>query len=90
MYGFILKTILPDGRSFISRHKCNDYDDRYYGSGKVVQDFFKSKGLNSQNCPPEKAQRIGVKRVILARAATKEQLDELEKEYKDKPDPFFL
>lgn len=91
MYGFIFKTILPDGRSFISRHKHNDYDDRCFGAGKEVMNYFKKYGLNPQNCPPEKAQRIGVTRIILDRADSREQLLELERKYtKDIADNFFL
>ncbi|GHU55239.1 hypothetical protein FACS189442_2550 [Spirochaetia bacterium] len=90
MYGFIFKTTLPNGKSCISRHKCGDYDDHYFGSAKLLQDYFKSKGLNSQSCPPEEARKIGVKRETLVTAETKAELDRLEKKYsEDKPDPFF-
>jgi hypothetical protein len=92
MYGFIFKTKLPDGRYFISRHKHNDYDDRCYGSGKEVIDYFEKHNLNSQNCLPEEALKIGVTRKILKWANSKDELLELEREYtKDlNRSPFFL
>ena len=46
-YGFIYKTILPDGRYYIGQHKIinkNTLDPKYFGSGVILKDYIKSKG----------------------------------------------
>lgn len=46
-YGFIYKTILPDGRFYIGQHKIinhNTLDPLYFGSGVIIKDYVKSKG----------------------------------------------
>lgn len=46
-YGFIYKTILPDGRFYIGQHKIishNTLDPLYFGSGIIIKDYLKSKG----------------------------------------------
>lgn len=46
-YGFIYKTILPDGRFYIGQHKIishNTLDPLYFGSGVIIKDYLKSKG----------------------------------------------
>lgn len=46
-YGFIYKTILPDGRFYIGQHKIismNTLDPSYFGSGVIIKDYIKSKG----------------------------------------------
>jgi len=46
-YGFIYKTILPDGRYYIGQHKIISHrtlDPLYFGSGVVLVDYIKSKG----------------------------------------------
>lgn len=46
-YGFIYKTILPDGRYYIGQHKIislRTLDPYYFGSGVIIKDYIKSKG----------------------------------------------
>jgi len=46
-YGFIYKTILPDGRYYIGQHKIinqKTLDSNYWGSGVIIKDYIKSKG----------------------------------------------
>jgi hypothetical protein len=46
-YGFIYKTVLPDGRYYIRQHKIISHktlDPTYFGSGIVIRDYLKSKG----------------------------------------------
>ena len=46
-YGFIYKTILPDGRFYIGQHKIisqSTFDQTYFGSGVIIKDYIKSKG----------------------------------------------
>ncbi len=46
-YGFIYKTILPDGRFYIGQHKIVNHktlDPNYFGSGVIIKDYIKSKG----------------------------------------------
>ncbi len=46
-YGFIYKTILPDGRYYIGQHKIisiQTLDKTYFGSGVIIKDYIKSKG----------------------------------------------
>lgn len=49
IYGFIYKTILPDGRYYIGQHKIISHatlDPTYFGSGVIIKDYIKSKGRN--------------------------------------------
>jgi hypothetical protein len=46
-YGFIYKTVLPDGRYYIGQHKIINkitLDPTYFGSGVILKDYIKSKG----------------------------------------------
>jgi hypothetical protein len=46
-YGFIYKTILPDGRYYIGQHKIisrSTLDPTYFGSGVILKDYIKSRG----------------------------------------------
>lgn len=46
-YGFIYKTILPDGRYYLGQHKIisqKTLDPHYWGSGVIIRDYLKSKG----------------------------------------------
>jgi len=46
-YGFIYKTILPDGRYYIGQHKIvskSTLDPNYFGSGVILKDYIKSRG----------------------------------------------
>jgi hypothetical protein len=45
-YGFLYKTILPDGRFYIGQHKIvsqKTLDPYYFGSGVIIRDYIKSK-----------------------------------------------
>lgn len=45
-YGFLYKTILPDGRFYIGQHKIisqKTLDPYYFGSGVIIKDYIKSK-----------------------------------------------
>ena len=47
IYGFIYKTILPDGRYYIGQHKIINHitlDPAYFGSGVIIRDYIKAKG----------------------------------------------
>lgn len=46
-YGFIYKTILPDGRYYLGQHKIISHrtlDPTYFGSGVIIKDYIKSCG----------------------------------------------
>jgi hypothetical protein len=46
-YGFIYKTIFPDGRFYLGQHKIISHstlDSSYFGSGRIIKDYIKSKG----------------------------------------------
>jgi hypothetical protein len=48
IYGFIYKTILLDRRYYIGQHKIvnhNTLDPNYFGSGVIIKDYIKSKGV---------------------------------------------
>ena len=51
-YGFIYKTTLPDGRYYIGQHKIISQvtlDPTYFGSGVIIKDYIKSKGIIDLN-----------------------------------------
>lgn len=88
MYGYIYKTIFPAGSFgnpeesfYIGQKKSEKLVETYYGSGVIIFDYFKSKGLNSRNCNPKKAAEIGIRREILAEANSFEELNQLEYEF---------
>ena len=64
MYGYIYKIIFPNGSFknsngepfYIGQHKSDNFDDNYYGSGRKVTDWFKKRGLKSDNCKKEDAE----------------------------------
>lgn len=69
-YGFIYKTILPDGRFYIGQHKIISQitlDPTYFGSGVIIKDYIKSKGTE------------GLNRNILEFGKTFEEMNLLEK-----------
>jgi hypothetical protein len=71
-YGFIYKTILPDGRFYIGQHKIisqTTLDPTYFGSGVIIKDYIKSKGTE------------GLNRNILEFGKTFEEMNLLEKKY---------
>lgn len=68
-YGFIYKTILPDGRFYIGQHKIisiKTLDPLYFGSGVIIKDYLKSKGKD------------GLKRDILAFGYSWDEMNKLE------------
>lgn len=71
-YGFIYKTILPDGRFYIGQHKIisnKTLDPKYFGSGVIIKDYIKSKGIE------------GLTRVILEFGKTFDEMNMLEKKF---------
>lgn len=71
-YGFIYKTILPDGRFYIGQHKIisqKTLDPTYFGSGVIIKDYIKSKGS------------IGVIRKILDYGYTFNEMNLLEQKH---------
>lgn len=71
-YGFIYKTILPDGRFYIGQHKIisqKTLDPTYFGSGVIIKDYIKSKGKNK------------LTRIILEYGKTFEEMNFLEKKF---------
>jgi hypothetical protein len=72
LYGFVYKTILPDGRYYIGQHKViskRTLDPSYLGSGVIIKDYIKSKG------------REGIKREILAFGINMDYLNILENSF---------
>lgn len=71
-YGFIYKTILPDGRFYIGQHKIissKTLDPKYLGSGVILKDYIKSKG--KQN----------IQREIIIFGYSREEMNWLESQY---------
>lgn len=68
-YGYIYKTILPDGRYYIGQRKGSPENDSYLGSGVVITQYIKKYG--KQN----------IKKEILVFGSSKEELSILEKEF---------
>lgn len=71
-YGFIYKTMLPDGRYYIGQHKIANQmtrDPSYYGSGVIIKDYIKSKGA------------AGLKREILEYGNSHNEMNDLEIKY---------
>lgn len=92
MYGYIYKIIFPIGSFkntetesfYIGQKKSNKIVETYFGSGRKVSDWFKKRNLSSRNCKPQKAEKLGIKREILAKAESYEELNRLEYEYIEK------
>lgn len=71
-YGFIYKTILPDGRYYIGQHKIINQitlDPSYFGSGVIIKDYIKSHG------------KLGLARKILDFGCSHAELNILEAKY---------
>jgi len=71
-YGFIYKTILPDGRYYIGQHKIisrRTLDPTYFGSGVIIKDYIKSKGIT------------GLRREIICFGNNHDEMNRLEKKY---------
>ena len=72
VYGFIYKTILPDGRFYIGQHKivnAKTLDPRYFGSGVIIKAYIKAKGHGQ------------LTRTILKFGYSHEEMNTLEKIY---------
>jgi hypothetical protein len=72
IYGFIYKTTLPDGRYYIGQHKIisqNTLDPTYFGSGRIIRDYIKSKG------------KLGLKREILDYGYSFDEMNSLESKH---------
>ena len=71
-YGFIYKTILPDGRFYIGQHKIisiKTLDPTYFGSGVIIKDYIKSKGKDN------------LKRELIAFGYSWDEMNLLESQY---------
>lgn len=71
-FGFIYKTMLPDGRFYIGQHKIISHttlDPSYFGSGVIIKDYIKSKGRDS------------LVREIIKFGYSREEMNELEGHY---------
>lgn len=65
-YGYVYKTILPDGRFYIGQKKSDIVMESYYGSGVIIDKWFRKYiGEPSSNCPRELAEQHCVIREIL-------------------------
>lgn len=81
-FGYIYKTVLPDGRLYIGQKKSNKIVASYYGSGKHLENWFlKNLGFSSKNCPEDIADNHGVHREILDYALDQDELNFLEIHY---------
>lgn len=82
MKGYIYKiTHIPSGRYYIGQHKSSEFDENYWGSGRVIRDMYKKY-------PKEEFSRE-----VLSWANSQEKLNSLEEEFiKDKfeADPLCL
>ena len=71
-YGYIYKiTHTPTKRYYIGQHKSSEFDDSYWGSGRVIQNLYKKH-------PKEEFTRE-----VLAWAETSEELNNLEMKFVD-------
>lgn len=71
-YGFIYKTVLPDGRYYIGQHKIISHttlDPTYFGSGVIIKDYIKSLGKDN------------LKRKILAYGYSHDEMNLLENKF---------
>lgn len=51
MYGYIYKTTnLINGRIYIGQHKHDKWDNKYYGSGKILISAIKKYGIKNFKC----------------------------------------
>lgn len=87
MYGYVYQIIINDGTSklnnhyYIGKHVSSTIDESYWGSGKILKDYIKIKGVSC------------LQRKIIAYAETNEELELLEKFYiteKDLNDPLCM
>lgn len=68
MIGYVYKTTnLINGRVYIGKHSCSEYDPSYYGSGKLLKEAIRKYG--KENFVNE----------LLLEADTEQELNELEK-----------
>ena len=70
MFGYIYKTTNKlNGMIYIGKHKCKEFDNTYYGSGKIILDAIEKNGI--ENFEHE----------MLYQAGNKDELDAAEKRY---------
>lgn len=79
-FGYIYKITLPDGRFYFGKKEKPKELDYYYGSGRIISDWFKKHtNRRSCNCPSKYAKKIGVKREVIWWASNRECLKCMEK-----------
>lgn len=70
MYGYIYETTnLINGKKYIGRHKSSEFDESYFGSGKIITQALKKDGEENFSC------------IILDCADSEEELNEKEAFY---------
>jgi hypothetical protein len=87
-YGYIYLILLPynsidkypECYPFYFGQRKGEFNPYYYGSGRIINDWFKSKlGQTARSTRPTLADRVGVKRYVLVYGKSKSELDRLEK-----------
>lgn len=70
MFGYIYKIIhIPSGKFYIGQHKATEFDENYWGSGRIIKDYIKTHPIEE------------FKREVLCWCKTFEELQKKEKEY---------
>ena len=45
MFGYVYKiTHIPSGKFYIGQHKATEFDENYWGSGRIIKDYIKTCG----------------------------------------------
>jgi hypothetical protein len=91
-YGYIYLTILsfnsiekfPNCNPFYIGQRKRKFNSRYYGSDRIINDWFESKiGQIARNARSKLCEQLGIKRYVLVYAKFKQELDKLEKFFVD-------
>lgn len=81
-YGYVYKITIPvrgKNMTYIGQKKGSEVDEKYFGSGTKINDWFKKHtGYKSRCCPKESAESAGVIREIIAWCNDKEELSQKE------------
>lgn len=91
-YGYIYLTILsfnsiekfPNCNPFYIGQRKRKFNSRYYGSDRIINDWFESKiGQSARNTRSKLCEQLGIERYVLVYAKSKQELDKLEKFFVD-------